>query len=83
MTFICWVASLYLLIVFLRVIMSWFPIDPYGTTAKGYLVLLRLTEPVLGLLRRVIPPIRTGRAAFDLSPMIVMIALIVLRQIVC
>ena len=72
-----------MMIVFLRVIMSWFPIDPYGTTAKGYRVLLWLTEPTMGTLRRVIPPIRTARVAFDLSAVIVMSALILIRVAVC
>ena len=82
-TLICWVATFYMLIIFLRVIMSWFPIDPYGTAAKGYRVLLRLTEPTMGALRKVIPPIRAGQVAFDLSAVIIMVALILIRVAVC
>lgn len=82
-TIICWAATIYMLIIFLRVIFSWFPIDPYGTAAKGYLVLYRLTEPTMGALRRVIPPIRTGRVAFDLSAVIIMFALLLIRVVVC
>ena len=80
---VCWAATIYMLIIFLRVIMSWFPIDPYGAAAKGYRVLLRLTEPTMGALRRVIPPIRTGQIAFDLSAVIIMGALIAIRVTVC
>ena len=82
-TLLCWAATFYMLIIFLRVIMSWFPIDPYGAAAKGYRLLLRLTEPTMGALRRVIPPIRAGQIALDLSAVIIMAALIAIRVIVC
>ncbi len=63
--------------------MSWFPIDPYGVLAKGYRGVLLLTEPVMSPLRRVVPPVRVGPVAFDLSAMIIVIVLIVIRQVVC
>lgn len=39
-----------------------------------------LTEPVLGPLRRVIPPIGGGGMALDLSPLIVFLALSLLMN---
>lgn len=82
-TIICWAATIYMLIIFLRVILSWFPIDPYSRAAKGYLVLYRLTEPTMGALRKVVPPIRTTRIAFDLSAVIILFALLLIRVVVC
>jgi YggT family protein len=42
----------------------------------------RLTEPVLAPVRRVLPPLRLGSVAIDLSFIAVFIATVVLRQIV-
>lgn len=64
---ICQLLNLYVLIVFGRIIMSWFPVRPGGPAAQLYSVLYSLTEPVLGPLRRAIPAI----GMFDLSPLIV------------
>jgi YggT family protein len=54
-----------------RVLLSWF--DPAGRTRVGAFV-VSATEPVLGPIRRALPP--TGR--FDLSPLIVLIFLSIL-----
>ena len=45
----------------IRVILSWFPVDPSNPIVR---VLWEITEPVLAPLRRVIPRI----GMFDLSP---------------
>jgi YggT family protein len=42
----------------------------------------RLTEPVLAPVRRVLPPLRLGSVAIDLSFIAVFIVTVVLRQIV-
>ena len=49
-----------------RVVMSW--ISPGGTDPLSQM-LIQITEPVLGPLRRVIPPMKM----FDLSPMIALL----------
>ncbi|MSV47641.1 MAG: YggT family protein, partial [Actinobacteria bacterium] len=36
-----------------------------------------------GPLRRVIPPVRLGAAALDLSPLIVLLGITVLRSLLC
>jgi YggT family protein len=70
---ICTLLQLYLLVVFVRILMSWFPIAPGGGAERVYGVLYGLTEPILGPLRRTIPPVRLGMSALDLSPLIVLI----------
>jgi len=40
------------------------------------------TEPILGPLRRALPPVRFGGMGFDLSPMIVLFGIIFLRPII-
>lgn len=43
-----------------------------------YEVLSRLIEPILRPIRAVVPPVRVGGAALDLSPLILIVALQVL-----
>jgi len=48
--------------VLIRVLLSWFPIDPYNPIVR---VLFEITEPVLAPFRKVVPRI----GMFDLSPL--------------
>ena len=81
---LCQLLRLYVYVVFARVILSWFPISPGSALASIYRFLYTITEPVLGPVRRVIPPIGGGGMAFDLSPIIVLIVLqIVLANLHC
>jgi YggT family protein len=67
------VLQIYIIIIFVRVILSWFPITPGTTMASVARVLYSLTEPVLGPVRRLLPPMRMGGMGLDLSPIIVLI----------
>ena len=75
-----WLLSVYLLILFARVILSWFPLSPDGFMASVARVLYALTEPVLGPLRAMLPPLQAGGAGIDLSPIIVFLVIILLLQ---
>ncbi len=70
---LCTLLQLYLYIVFARILLSWFPVTPGGALAQITHVLYNLTEPVLGPIRRAIPPVRFGSMGLDLSPIIVFI----------
>lgn len=61
--------NIYLWGVIIQVALSWFNPDPYHPAAR---VLAQLTEPVLRPVRRIIPSI----SGVDLSPMLVVVALI-------
>jgi len=62
-----WLLRAYVVILVARALMSWFPITP-GTPVEAIVrVLDRLTEPVLRPIRRLVPPVRTGGGAIDLS----------------
>lgn len=66
--------EIYIWIVILRVIFFWVNADPYN----GFVRLVgTLTEPLLAPIRRALPPWRLH--GVDLSPMIVIIALYILR----
>jgi YggT family protein len=62
---------LYVLCIFARIILSYFPLTPGGPMAAVFSVLYRITEPVLGPARRFIPPI----GPIDVSPIVVLFAL--------
>jgi YggT family protein len=68
---------------FARIILSWFPIAPGTAMASVFSLLYAVTEPVLGPIRRVIPPMGVGGMGLDLSPMIVSFGLFFIRSIVC
>lgn len=61
--------NIYLWGVIIQAVLSWFNPDPYHPAAR---VLAQLTAPVLRPARRIIPPI----SGVDLSPMLVVVALI-------
>jgi YggT family protein len=68
--------SLYTLLIFVRIILSWFPMSPGGALANVTNVLFRLTEPVLGPVRRVIPSL----GPFDISPIVVVFLLGIVQR---
>jgi YggT family protein len=75
---ICTLLRLYSWLIFARIIMSWVRVQPGTPVASIYSVIFNLTEPVLGPLRRAIPPVRMGMAALDLSPLIVFIGIMLI-----
>jgi YggT family protein len=80
---LCRLVQAYFFVLLGRVVLSWFPITPNTTLASVYSVLYSLTEPILGPLRRVLPPIGMGGMGLDLSPLIVFFAVALLQQAVC
>lgn len=74
MEILCSAISLYLLVVFVRIIMSWFPPTPGTTYAQIHQFFYAATEPVLGPIRAMLPPVRLGGAVgLDLSPIVLFI----------
>ena len=81
---LCTLGNLYLIAIFARIVVSWFPVQPGSAFASVVGFLYTITEPLLGPLRRAIPALRMGGMGLDLSPIIVVLLfqLVVLR-IVC
>ena len=77
-TLLCDLIQIYIVVLFVRAIFSFFP-PPSGGLATFYRILLDLTEPVLAPLRRVIPP----AGMFDLSFLVLIVFLYILRANVC
>jgi YggT family protein len=74
----CAAITIYIVILLLRAVFSWFP-PPSGGMSTFYRILMDLTEPVLAPLRRMIPP----AGMFDLSFTVLFVFLIILRTAVC
>jgi YggT family protein len=74
---------LYLVLIFIRVIMSWLPRMPYNRYLDMALNFVRdVTDPYLNLFRRFMPPVRLGPGALDLSPIVAIFVLIIVRSLV-
>ncbi|MGH2675251.1 MAG: YggT family protein [Actinomycetota bacterium] len=76
---ICIVLTIYWVILFARIILSWFPPPMSGIGRVLWDLVHDLTEPVLGLVRGLLPPVRMGTVGLDLSPIIVFVALGVIQ----
>ena len=73
----------YLVLIFIRIIMSWIPRIPYNRYLDMALNFVRdVTDPYLNLFRRIIPPVRMGPGALDLSPIIATFVLLIVGNIV-
>jgi len=68
----------YAYIVLTRVVLEWIPVSYDHPVARLRSGLRAVTDPILNPLRSIIPPIRTGGIALDLSPMILMLGLFLL-----
>lgn len=73
----------YIILILIRVLISWIPRMPYNPTLRAVLdFITETTDPYLNLFRRIIPPIGGGGFGLDLSPMIGIIVLFILRGVV-
>lgn len=79
MVIVCYVLTIYLVVLVARAVLSWFPVSPGGVLEQIQSVLFALTEPVLRPARQVIPP----AGMFDLSFIVVFFILLILREIAC
>ncbi len=71
MQLICTFINAYIIAIFIRIVLHWFPLHPDGIMATIHGFLHLVTEPVLGPLRRIIPTVPIGNARLDLSPLVV------------
>ena len=67
------ILNLYQYVILARVLMSWFNPNPNNPVVDA---IYRLTEPVLGPIRRLLP----SMGGFDLSPLVVFFILMFLQR---
>lgn len=80
---ICILLSVYWVVLFARILLSWFPPPRSGLGRTLYEIVHDVTDPVLGLVRGLLPPVRMGTVGLDLSPILVFIVLGVLQSVLC
>jgi YggT family protein len=73
---LCSLLSVYFIILFARIILSWFPMQPGTPMASIASIIYQLTEPVMGPVRRLIPTI----GMIDISPIVVFFGLRILQS---
>lgn len=73
----------YIILILIRILISWIPRMPYNPALRAVLDFVsQTTDPYLNLFRRILPPIGSGGFGLDLSPMVGIVVLYVLRAIV-
>jgi len=78
-----WILLVYLILVLARVIIGWLPVRWPRGVRKLVVFIYDVTEPVLSPLRRFIPAIPVGEgAALDLSPTVLIFAIVFLQWLV-
>lgn len=70
----------YIILIFLNVLSSWIPRMPYNPWLRATLdFITETTNPYLNLFRRLLPPLGGGGFALDLSPILGVILLFIVR----
>jgi YggT family protein len=73
----------YMILIFARILLSWIPRIPYNPVLSAIVNFIhQVTDPYLRIFRRVIPPLGGGGFALDLTPIIGIFVLIIVRSIV-
>ena len=73
----------YVALIFIAVIVSFFPRIPYHRVSDALLTFVRdVTDPYLTLFRRFLPPVRLGPAALDLTPMVGTLVLLIVGGLI-
>jgi YggT family protein len=73
----------YLILIFGRILLSWIPRMPYNPYLRGVVTFIEETvDPYLNLFRRVLPPLGGRGFALDLSPIVAIFLLLIVRAVV-
>lgn len=71
----------YIVLIFIRILMSWIPRIPYHRVLDAVLTFVKdVTDPYLNLFRRFIPLVRIGPGGLDISPIVATFVLIIVGQ---
>ena len=83
---ISYALSIFLIILFARMILSWVPVlirdwQPRGPMLVAAEIVYSITDPPLRLLRKVLKPVRVGNMMLDLAFIGLVIVIYILRQL--
>ena len=75
--------TVYIVVIFIRILMSWFTRIPYNRYLDAFLKFVsEVTDPFLNIFRKIIPTVRIGPGALDLSPIVAVLVLSIVGGIV-
>jgi uncharacterized protein YggT (Ycf19 family) len=75
--------TVYIVLIFIRILLTWvprMPYNPYLRAAVGFVE--RTTDPYLNAFRALLRPVGVGGMALDLSPIIAIVVLYLVRGLV-
>ena len=80
-----WILQVYMLVLLVRVLLSWVPLLNQGWTPRGVVLVVVesvyfVTDPPLKLLRSFIKPVRMGAVALDLAVLALFLVIYLLRS---
>jgi YggT family protein len=76
------VLTIYFYAIFAWVILSWIRVSSTHPLGRIQVFLDRIIYPVILPIRRVVPPIRIGGGALDLSPIVLLVGIQILINII-
>jgi YggT family protein len=81
MEIICYALTAYVIILVVRIILSWTTMfwSPPSSLTPVIRIVYDLTEPVMGMFRRLIPPI----GGLDLSPIFIFLIISLIQRQIC
>jgi YggT family protein len=83
MAIVCTILNIYSLAILAWVILSWVQVSSVHPLGRVQVFLDRIIYPLILPLRRIIPPLRLGGAMIDLSPLVLIFAVALLRRFIC
>ena len=78
-TILCPVLIVFIVVLVLRAVLSWFPVRPGTGLAQANRILFDLTEWILRPMRQIIPPV----GMFDVSFMVLFFGVFILWRVIC
>ncbi len=79
----CLLLKAYILVLVLFVVLGYFPMSAESNWRRLRDGVSGLVEPVVSPIRRAVPPVQAGSVSFDLSLLIVFVAVALLQGLVC
>ncbi len=84
---LAWVLNIFLMLLLIRLVFDWIQMFARDWRPRGPLLVVAeavysVTDPPLRAVRKVIPPLRLGGVALDLSFMVVIFAIYLLRSLI-
>ena len=80
---LCYFLRVGIVVILIRVVLSWFPFDPRGVMATVTGFFYTITDFMILPLRRILPMPRVGGFRFDFSPLLIILIFQILMVSLC